>query len=231
MKLIILAAGKGTRFLPTTNTIPKGMIPILGEPLLKYVVTPYLPYVSDIFFVVNDSTLSSQIKNYFKENYIGHNVLYRTQVEHKGTMDALLTCKNAPDENELFCVVNGDDLLHESDIKNALEQKIIGLGISKKIMPKSYFGIEVKDGYVSGFKKHDTNDAHIEDMYYNGFNILDSKVFNFEPAVMQNGEFGLPHTLFAHLETYTLKAFTFESWETVNRPEDIANAEKFIQSL
>ena len=73
MKLIILAAGKGTRFLPTTNTTPKGMVPVLGEPLLKHVVTPYLPHVSDIIFVINNTPLSNQIKDCFKESYLGHN--------------------------------------------------------------------------------------------------------------------------------------------------------------
>jgi hypothetical protein len=69
----------------------------------------------------------------------------------------------------------------------------------------------------------------VEDIFYNGFNILDNKVFNFIPITTRDGELGLPHTLFANLETYPLKAFNFKKWETVNTPKDIADAEKFIK--
>ena len=229
MKLIVLAAGKGTRFLPTTNTIPQGMIPLLGKPLLEHVIAPYLSYVSDIIFVISEP-LGQKIKEHFKENYLGHNVFYKTQTEQKGTMDAVLRCKDLINDGELFCVCNGDDLLKESDIKNALIDGKIGIGISKKLMPKNYWGIEIKNNYVSGFKAHNTTDDFVEDTFYNGFNILDNKIFGFEPALLKNGESGLPHTLLARLDTYPLKAFMFQSWETVNGPQDMEDATNFIQN-
>ncbi len=230
MKLIILAAGKGKRFLPITQKTAKGMVPILGEPLLKHVVAPYLPHVSDITFVVNND-LGMQIKKYFKNTYLGHAVSYKIQEEQKGTMDALLTCQNLNiKEDELFCVANGDDLLKDSDIQNAIEQKTIGLGISKKVMPKGYLDLEIENDQVLGFKRHDdTESKNVSGLFYNGFNILDKKVFEFIPISTRDGELGLPHTLFANLDTYPLKAFQFESWETVNRPEDIEAAEKFLK--
>ncbi len=229
MKLIVLSAGLGKRFLPTTGTIPKGMIPLLGKPLLKHVLEPYLNHVSDIILVINNS-LGLQIKDYFGESYCGHKVFYKIQNEQKGTMDALLICKDLMEANEIFCAVNGDDLLRESDIKNAVEQNMLGLGISKKIMPKNYLGINIENGRVAGFRRHDERNKNVEDMYYNGFNILDSKVFEFEPVATADGELGLPHTLFANIDTYPLKAFIFKEWETVNKPEDMDGAIKFIQN-
>ena len=38
MKAMILAAGKGTRVQPLTYEMPKPMIPILGKPLLEYLI-------------------------------------------------------------------------------------------------------------------------------------------------------------------------------------------------
>lgn len=231
MKLIILAAGRGTRFSPITDTIPKGMIPLLGEPLLKHVVAPCLPYVSDIIFVVN-SGLGIQIKEYFGETYLGHKIFYKIQPRQIGTMDALMVCEDLIKNDELFCVCTGDDLLQESDIKNAVAEKVIGLGISKKLMPKNYLGIKIENGYVSGFERHDEEKINtIEDLFWNGFSIVDKKVFDFEPVKAKNGELGLPHTLFENLGTYPLKAFNFEKWETVNGPTDIPDAEKFLKSL
>ncbi len=229
MKLIVLAAGKGTRFLPKTNTTPKGMILIGGKPLLKHVIDPFLPYVSDIIFVIN-KPLGKKIKDYFKKNYLGHKVFYKTQDEQKGTMDALLTCKDLIKENELFCVCNGDDLLKESEIKKAIEENAVGLGVSKKIMQKNYLGINIEDGYVVGFIRHKTKATHVKDMFYNGFNILDSRIFSFQPISISYGELGLPQTLFANLDAYPLRAFTFKAWETVNSPKDMVPAAKFIQN-
>lgn len=229
MKLIVLAAGKGTRFLPTTNTIPKGMIPLLDKPLLEHAITPYLPYVSDIIFVISEP-LGIKIKEYFTENYLRHKIFYRTQTEQKGTMSALLVCKDLINDDELFCVCNGDDLMKENDIKNALEKKIIGIGVSKKIMPKGYWGINIENKNVVSFRRHNAESDFVEDTFYNGFNILNNKIFEFAPVATKDGELGLPHTLLANLEKYPLKAFTFEKWETVNSPKDIDNAIKFLQN-
>ena len=229
MKLIILAAGKGTRFLPITNKTPKGMIPILGKPLLSHVIAPYLPHVSDIIFVVNNQ-LGIKIKDYFKKSYLGHKITYKIQKEQKGTMDALMICKDLISENELFCVCYGDDLLKEKDIKNAIIEGVIGSGVSRRVMPKNYLGVQVDNKHILGFVRHGAGKDKIEDLFYNGFNILDKRVFELIPIQTRDGELGLPHTLFANLDTYPLKAFTFESWETVNSRDDISDAEKFIKN-
>ena len=98
-------------------------------------------------------------------------------------------------------------------------------------MPKSYLGIKVENECILGFVRHNTKVNYIEDIFYNGFNILDKKVFEFQPISTRDGELGLPQTLFANIDIYPLKAFAFESWETVNSPKDIENAKKFIKSL
>lgn len=66
MKAMILAAGKGTRVRPLTYDLPKPMIPILGKPVMAYIVEHLAKYgVRDI--MVNVSYLHEQIENYFGE--------------------------------------------------------------------------------------------------------------------------------------------------------------------
>ncbi len=66
MKAMILAAGKGTRVRPLTYDLPKPMIPILGKPVMAYLVEHLAKYgVRDI--MVNVSYLHEKIEEYFGE--------------------------------------------------------------------------------------------------------------------------------------------------------------------
>jgi NDP-sugar pyrophosphorylase family protein len=63
MKAMILAAGKGTRVRPLTYDLPKPMIPILGKPVMEYLVEHLVRYgVQDI--MVNVSYLHEKIEQY-----------------------------------------------------------------------------------------------------------------------------------------------------------------------
>jgi len=64
MKAMILAAGKGTRVRPLTYELPKPMIPILGKPLMEYLVE-HLARHGVNQLMVNTSYLSQRIEQYF----------------------------------------------------------------------------------------------------------------------------------------------------------------------
>lgn len=66
MKAMILAAGKGTRVRPLTYDLPKPMIPILGKPVMAYLIEHLARYgVRDI--MVNVAHLHEKIEDYFGE--------------------------------------------------------------------------------------------------------------------------------------------------------------------
>jgi mannose-1-phosphate guanylyltransferase len=68
MKAMILAAGKGTRVRPLTYDLPKPMIPILGKPVMAYLVEHLARYgVTEI--MVNVSYLHENIEQYFGEGH------------------------------------------------------------------------------------------------------------------------------------------------------------------
>jgi len=64
MKAMILAAGKGTRVRPLTYELPKPMIPLLGKPVMAYLVKHLAKHdVREI--MVNVSYLHEKIQHYF----------------------------------------------------------------------------------------------------------------------------------------------------------------------
>lgn len=63
MKAMILAAGRGERMRPLTDTIPKPMLPINGKPLIQYHVERLvLAGINDI--VINHSWMGEQIESF-----------------------------------------------------------------------------------------------------------------------------------------------------------------------
>ena len=64
MKAMILAAGKGTRVQPLTYEMPKPMIPVLGKPVMEYLIEQ-LTVHGFREIMVNVSHLPKPIENYF----------------------------------------------------------------------------------------------------------------------------------------------------------------------
>ena len=64
MKAMILAAGKGARLKPLTDIIPKPMIPLLGKPVMEFLVE-HLKVYGTRKIMVNTSHLADSIKDYF----------------------------------------------------------------------------------------------------------------------------------------------------------------------
>ncbi|GAB3472042.1 NDP-sugar synthase [Massilia terrae] len=68
MKAMILAAGKGTRVRPLTYDLPKPMIPLLGKPVMAYLVE-HLHKFGITEIMVNVSHLHEKIEEYFGEGH------------------------------------------------------------------------------------------------------------------------------------------------------------------
>lgn len=112
MDAIILAAGKGTRLRPHTETTPKPLLPVQGRPILDWIVGA-LPPVGRLVVVVN--YLAGQIEDYLATQTRVRNWATVRQAEPRGTGDALMSCKGAV-TGEKVMVLNGDDLIGRADL-------------------------------------------------------------------------------------------------------------------
>ena len=66
-KAVIMAADWGTRFLPATKSIPKEMLPLLDEAILKYSLDEIINSSIEQIIIVTGKDKQS-IKDYFKPN-------------------------------------------------------------------------------------------------------------------------------------------------------------------
>jgi mannose-1-phosphate guanylyltransferase len=81
---MILAAGKGTRVRPITDTVPKPMIPIINRPVMEFLVDLLRQHdFTDI--IVSTSYLSHEIESYFREgSRFGVRIAYSFEGYHCG---------------------------------------------------------------------------------------------------------------------------------------------------
>lgn len=89
MKGVILAAGKGTRLRPLTETTPKPLLLLNGKPMLDYVLEGYRAAdVRDIIIVTG--YLAEQIEAHYKDGAAHDlNITYRRQDKQLGTGHAV----------------------------------------------------------------------------------------------------------------------------------------------
>lgn len=144
-KLVIPAAGFGTRFLPVTKSIAKEMLPILTIPTIHYIVQEAIDAgIQDIVIVV--SPQKNSIIDYFDRHFkLEHlldsknktkelnlikkisdmaNIFFVRQKEQNGLGHAIL-CARQFIGDEPFAVILGDDLVFTPNNKpNALKQCI-----------------------------------------------------------------------------------------------------------
>jgi MurNAc alpha-1-phosphate uridylyltransferase len=115
----ILAAGKGTRLRPYTDTMPKPMVPINGRPILDYTLEK-LKNSGIENVTINTNYLGDRIKNY-AEGIKGINITLSPEKEHLetggGIANALYTMDDKP-----FYLINGDALWTDRNDTSALDR-------------------------------------------------------------------------------------------------------------
>jgi N-acetyl-alpha-D-muramate 1-phosphate uridylyltransferase len=156
MKAMILAAGRGERLRPLTDTTPKPMLPINGKPLLEHHVNRLAAAGIDEI-VINTCWLGEQIEAYFADNgrRFGVNISWSREAQALetggGISHALPLLGDQP-----FLLVNGDvwsDFplaeLAETDLPTELDAQLI-LVNNPEHHPRGDFSL---DGKLVSYKE------------------------------------------------------------------------------
>ena len=104
IEFVLLAAGKGTRLWPVTASTPKAMVPILGKPIIEWIVEEISAKAGKIVVVVGKD--GEAIKKHFEGKPYFSKMAFCLQEEQKGTGHAVLCAKQLVEGN--FVVLNAD---------------------------------------------------------------------------------------------------------------------------
>jgi bifunctional UDP-N-acetylglucosamine pyrophosphorylase/glucosamine-1-phosphate N-acetyltransferase len=146
MKAVVLAAGRGTRMRPLTDTRPKPLLPVGGTTLVENVMDACAPYVDGFVLVVG--YMSDEVREKVGDEHAGVDVEYVEQGERVGTADAVAQVANRVGPR--FVVANGDAVFSSSVVGRLVEEDGNALSVKNVPEPSEYGVVEVEDGYATG---------------------------------------------------------------------------------
>ncbi len=112
MKVIIPAAGKGTRLRPLTYSISKPLLRIGSKRIIDFIMNKVLQFNPEkIIFIVNPK--ESLLQQYIHSRYENINVAFKVQKDPKGLGDAVLVAIEDETESDLLIWL-GDTLIDYS---------------------------------------------------------------------------------------------------------------------
>ncbi len=134
-KAVVVAAGRGTRFLPFTKSVPKEMLPLIDKPVIQYAIEEAAACNMDLVVVVTTPDKIALEKYFTRDTELEHilqktgkddllekikclpdlaNICFVHQKEQLGLGDAVLTARAVVGE-EPFAVILPDDLFEQRE--------------------------------------------------------------------------------------------------------------------
>jgi len=115
--VVIMAGGKGTRLDPFTRILPKPLIPMGNDPIIKIIMDEFGKYgMSDFYITLNNK--GKMIKAYFHDHNLPYKINFIEEQKPLGTAGALKLIK--PKLKETFFVSNCDIII-KSDYNDIIK--------------------------------------------------------------------------------------------------------------
>ena len=199
MKAMILAAGKGTRVRPLTNEMPKPMIPIIGKPVMEYLIEELARHGFNEI-MINVSHLPEKIESYFGngerlgveigysfEGYIKNGEIQSTALGSAGGLKRIQDFGDFFDDT--FLVVCGDALI-DLDLSAAVRQHWKSGAVASICTAEmdshqvSDYGVVVseKNGQITSFQEKPTAEEALSNQVNTGIYIFEPEVLDLIPS-------------------------------------------------
>ncbi len=217
MQAVILAAGRGLRLRPLTETTPKALVDVCGTPLIERTIASLPEEVTEVFVVVGH--LKQQIVDALGESIDGRDIRYVTQETLDGTGSALHLLREKL--HGKFLVVNGDDLYDAADLERMIAHTLAILVLSTEDAVAAS-ALRDPDGRFEGLESNAPE--HETKFRVCGAYVLDDRFFDYalaEVTVHGNTEYSLPHTLVEMSADCDIRVEVATKWYPVGTPEEL----------
>ena len=177
MKVIILAGGFGTRLAEYTQTIPKPMVEIGGEPILNHIMRIFKSYNFNEF-IIAAGYKKKVIIDYYKDSKEFKDLKIVDTGKNTMTGGRILRLKSLINENENFFMTYGDGLSNvDLDELKRFHSNHNKLATVTAVHPPVRFGeLEIKDKKVIKFEEKSQAKAG---WINGGFFVLNYRIFKY----------------------------------------------------
>lgn len=227
MQAVILAAGRGERLRPLTDTIPKPLIPVAGRAMIEYAFDALPDAVTEIVIVIG--YLGKHIEKCIGHLWRGRPIRYVRQEDRRaGTFAALSTAKEILSGRFL---VLASDVFYKKENLTELLQHPLSLLVRKEVgdCSRRIAQCAVENDLLLGINEEAVPKGEV--FANSSAYVLDGRIFN-EPLVRgKNGEEWLSAmvgNLAAHVPVRVVLA-TFHA--TVTTPYDLSYVEERVKSF
>ncbi len=234
MKAIILVGGEGTRLRPLTYESPKQMLPIVGTPMLEWVLGNLARHgITDV--VLSMGYLPNRFTEAYPSNVVaGIDVTYVVEPRPLDTAGAIRFAALEAGVDDTFMVVNGD-VVSDTDLSALISFHYQRGGVATigthPVEDPSSFGVvpTFADGRVLAFVEKPLRTQATSNMINAGVYILEPSVLDYiDPGVRVSIEKVTFPRLVAENLLYALSDSSY--WLDAGTPENFLQASLDILS-
>ena len=238
MKVMIFAAGLGTRLGPLTDNKPKALVELNGVPLLEHLI---LKLKNQGFndFVINVHHFADQIETFLEKN---NNFDSKIEISDERNLlletgGAILKAEKNLEVSSLFMIHNAD-IITDIDLNELIEQHrmnnaLVTLAVQKRDSSRKLFFDE--KNYLCQWKNINTNKikkaripvGSMTGLSFSGIHIINSNIFK---LITERGKFSIIDLYLRLAENHKISAFetNHSYWYDLGKPENISEAEKSL---
>lgn len=227
MKAVVLAGGYGTRLRPLTETVPKPLLPVAGEPCIDYVLRS-LASAGFRQIIVATSYMSDRVIKRIGDGVdYDASILYSFEAAPAGTAGAVKTLEQFVDGT--FVVASGD-VLADVNLKKLYEGHaergaLATMALTRAEDPRQFGVVEVDaEGRLVRFQEKPAPEEAFSDLINAGIYVLEPEVLAYVP---ERKTFDFSKDLFPLLlaKGEALYGMELEGlWMDIGRPEDLLQA-------
>jgi bifunctional UDP-N-acetylglucosamine pyrophosphorylase/glucosamine-1-phosphate N-acetyltransferase len=223
MQSVILAAGKGTRIRPLSDSVPKPMLPVAERPLVAHTVDAAVAAGADeVVLVVGYE--ADAVRNYFGSAYAGASISYAVQTEQSGTADAVHAAAEHLDG--AFAVLNGDNLYDQASVARLFEAGP-SVGAVRVEDPSQYGVLSAENGRVTDIVEKPASPP--SDLANAGAYVLPAEARDWlDVPVSERGEREITDVLGRVIAEFDVEYVEFDQWMDVGRPWELLEANEWL---
>ena len=122
MRVVILAAGKGTRMGALTEELPKALLFVRGKTFLEHIISALPSEVGEVLIVIGYR--GEQIRAFLGRHFLGKRITYIVNDSlEKGNAHSLLLTRGHFRRSERFALIYADELPSKSEMKKCFSHE------------------------------------------------------------------------------------------------------------